>query len=486
MPASEKRHFGAPRILVACASVGAVALSGCAASSTPLSARQKAVQSTNTNVKFKDCADACTGEIDGAKYSIKLPTQWNGTLLLYSHGYRFAQPSPPDFSAERTTAQVSSTDSDGTGTDELSKKLLAAGYALAGSSYKSNGWAVADGVEAGKAVHQKFIDLVGKPNRTYVWGDSLGGLITEVLAENNTDWVDGAAPMCGAVAGPILNFDLALDVETAIKALVDPSFKVADFASADEAAANWKHAAAAMVKAASDVSGGGTAKVLYIAGLVDAPTQTATYDGHDVVSQVKARVEMLLTALAFGTSGRYELEQRVKGNVSDNSQTDYSSRISGEEAGLIALAGGDVATLNSAMAKAPRVTADAGAVQTAESLGDTTGNITVPTITLHTVADPLVIAQNENVLARRALSSGKAGNLIAAYVKAPATYSETDKAPYGAGHCNFTVDQRVGLISALDGWVRSKTIPLPPAMAARIGTGYDYAYDAPDWPAPVK
>ena len=48
-----------------------------------------------------------------------------------------------------------------------------------------NGWAVADGVTAGEALHNKFVELVGKPKRTYVWGDSLGGLITEILAERN-------------------------------------------------------------------------------------------------------------------------------------------------------------------------------------------------------------------------------------------------------------------------------------------------------------
>ncbi|HYU02876.1 MAG TPA: hypothetical protein VEL02_03430, partial [Jatrophihabitantaceae bacterium] len=174
-------------------------LSACAHTSTPLTARERSVQATSTNVPFKNCGQQCTGDIDGAAYSIKVPTQWNGTLLLYSHGYRFAVPAPPDFETPSTNAQVSSTDSDGTGSDPLSQQLLHAGYALAGSAYKSNGWAVADGVKAGQDLHDKFIQLVGKPQRTYVWGDSLGGLITEVLAEKDPQWVDGAAPMCGVV-----------------------------------------------------------------------------------------------------------------------------------------------------------------------------------------------------------------------------------------------------------------------------------------------
>ena len=248
--------------------VAAALLAGCAPTSTPLSARQKSVQSQNTNVPMHQCGTSCTGEIDGSKYSIQLPTRWNGTLLLYSHGYRFASPTPPDNTPVNTAAQISYSDTDGTGTDPLSTILLAQGYALAGSSYKTNGWAVADGVKAGEDLHAKFVSVVGRPLRTYVWGDSLGGLITELLSEKHgSDWVDGAAPMCGAVAGPTLNFDLALDFAYAVKRLIYPQLKLTGYTSAQEAADAWTAAAAAVVKAASDTAGGGTAKIVFIAAI---------------------------------------------------------------------------------------------------------------------------------------------------------------------------------------------------------------------------
>jgi hypothetical protein len=469
-------------VLLAGGVAAAMILSACANTSTPLTARQQAVQSTDTNVTYRDCGSQCTGEIDGAKYSIKLPQRWNGTLLLYSHGYRFAEPAPPDFSAVETNAQVSSTDSDGTGSDALSQQLLAEGYALAGSSYKSNGWAVGDGVTAGSELHSQFVKLVGKPKRTYVWGDSLGGLITEVIAEENPSWVDAAAPMCGAVAGPNYNFDVALDVAYAIKALIDPSLKLTGYTSAQDAANNWKHASAAVVKAASDVAGGGTAKVLFIGSLVDAPTATATYDGHDITSQVKARVEAMLTALAFGTSGRYELEQRVGGNPSTNANADYAKRISPSEATLIATVGGNVNRLEAALANVPRVSADESARQAIEKLGDTTGNISAPTVTMHTEDDPLVLVQNESVLASRTRTAGKSGNLVQLYIGPPTTYSESTKAPYGAGHCNFSNEQRVGLIQVLDRWVRTKAYPVQSGIGDQLGAGYAPLFAPGPWP----
>jgi hypothetical protein len=469
-------------VLLAGATAAALVLTACANSSTPLSSRQKTVQAADQSVKYTPCGNQCTGEIDGAKYAIKLPSKWNGTLLLYSHGYRFATPAPPDFGPVATYPQVSSTDSDGSGSDPLSSKLLSEGYALAGSAYKSNGWAVADGVQAGQQLHDKFVQLVGKPKRTYVWGDSLGGLITELIAEQNGSWVDGSAPMCGALAGPNYNFDAALDVAFAVKALIDPQLKLTGYTDSAEAASYWQQASAAVQKAAADTAGGGTAKILFIASLVDAPTATATYDGHDLVSQVKARVEALLTALAFGTTGRYELEQRVGGDPSDNTKADYDSRIDSSEASLIQLAGGNVATLSKTLDAAPRITADGSARDAIEKLGDTTGALVAPTLTLHTEDDPLVLVQNETVFADRVAAKQQTGRLVQLYIAPPVSYSETAKAPYGAGHCNFSDEQRVGLVTALDNWVRRGVYPTQVGLAPLLGEGLNPAFVPGSWP----
>jgi hypothetical protein len=464
------------------AAAAALALSACASATTGLSSREQSVRSHDTDVSFNNCSAKCQGTTDGAKYSIVLPQKWNGTLLLYSHGYRFAQAGPPDFSAPNTNPQVSTTDGDGSGKDALSQKLLSAGYALAGSSYKSNGWAVADGVAADEALHDTFVQLVGKPKRTYVWGDSLGGLITEIVAEKDSSWVDGAAPMCGAVAGPNLNLDLALDVAFAIKTLIDPSLKITGFTSADDANAAWNEGADALKKAAADPSSGGTGKVLFIASLVDASAKTKTYDGANIESQVKGTVESLLTALAYGTAGRYEIEQRVGGNASDNTKTDYTLRVNEAEAGFVTQVGGVPGLYEDELAKATRVTADETARAAFEKLGDTTGDLKVPTLTMHTEADPLVLVQNETILANRTEQHGASGDLVQLYVKAPDTYDESTGAPYGAGHCNFSDQQRAALVTTLDSWVRDSVYPVP-AGVQDFGPGVDATFTPGPWPA---
>jgi pimeloyl-ACP methyl ester carboxylesterase len=470
-------------VLLSLACIAATVVAACSAhTSTPLTKRQRSVQASDTNVKFKDCAQQCTGTIDGAAYTIKLPKQWNGTLLLWSHGYRQATPWPPDFAPVVTTPEASAGDTDGSGSDPVSQQLLGQGYALAGSAYKSNGWAVADGVKADEDLHTKFVQAVGTPKRTYVWGGSLGGLITEVVSEQNPSWVDGAAPICGVLGGPNLNLDLALDVAYAIKALIDPQLKLTGYTSAADATKNWEHAAAAMQKAAADISGGGTAKALLVAALADAPDKTKTYDGHDLVSQVKARVESALTALAYGTNGRYEIEQRVGGNPSDNTKADYASRISPDEASLITQAGGSVGSLVAKLDSVPRVSADPAARDAFAKLGNTTGDLTVPTLTMHTEDDPLVLVQNERVFAGRVQAHNDNGKLVQLYIAPPATYDETTGAAYGAGHCNFSDKQLLGVVSVLDNWVRKGVYPIPAGVAGQLGEGVDPAYVPAPWP----
>ena len=65
-----------------------------------------------------------------------------------------------------------------------------------------------------------------------------------------------------------------------------------------------------------------------VAAMADAPAQTKTYDGSTIESGVRARAESILTALGYGTFGRYEIEQRVGGNPSTNVEADYSARLS--------------------------------------------------------------------------------------------------------------------------------------------------------------
>jgi pimeloyl-ACP methyl ester carboxylesterase len=436
-------------------------------------------RSLRTDVPFKGCGTvACTGDIDGAAYEIKMPERWNGTLLLYSHGYRFAEPSPPDFDPVVTTPAPAPS-------EEVATALLAEGYALAGSAFASNGWAVQDGVSAGEKLHDFFVAKVAKPDRVYVWGDSLGGLITETLAEKHPNWVTGAAPLCGVLGGTNLNLDLALDAAYAVKTLIYPQLKLTGFASNDEAVKNWQGAFKAISAAGGDVKNG-VPKILMVAALVDSPKQTRTYDGSTIESQVRARAESLLTALGYGTYGRYEIEQRVGGNPSTNEGTDYATRVSDDERTLIeSVSPGATKRLVALLDAGERVPADDAARTKADELGNPTGALTSPTLAIHTTADPLVLAQNETVFADRVESHKATPLLSQAFIGPPETYTEETGAPYGAGHCNFSVEQRVTFIELLDDWARRGIYPTPVTFETELGEAHANVFDPGPWPAEV-
>ena len=68
------------------------------------------------------------------------------------------------------------------------------------------------------------------------------------------------------------------------------------------------------------------------------------------------------------------------------------------------------------------------------------------------------------------------------YIAPPSTFCEQDKAPYGAGHCNFSDGQRLGLLTALDNWVRTSTYPGQGGIGGLIGQGFDPVYLPGPWP----
>jgi hypothetical protein len=446
-----------------------------------------APRSTSTDVSFTACSAAtCTGTLDGAAFEIVMPTTWNGTLLLWSHGIRTPKPLPlyPDEPVQ-TDPEVAP-DSTPADVGEVGQQLLDQGYALAGSAFASNGWAVDDGVAADEALYKYFVDNVGTPDRTLVWGKSLGGLVTALVAEKDgSTWVDGAAPMCGVLAGGNANLDLALDTTYGIRQLLEPSLKLTDYTSWGDAQRNWQLAYNSILAAGKDTKRGVPA-IVFLAALADAQKQTKTFDGATIVSQVKAYAEALVNAATYGTFFRYDIEQRLGGDPSENTTSDYAARISDSERSLIDTIGGP-GTTDRLLAKmvGQRVSAD-DAARTAFASSTPTGAIQDPTITVHTKADPLVIAQNETVYADLVAQTSTATNdLVQAFTVAPDSYPEDPGAPYGAGHCNFTPQTYVGTVQLLDNWVRQDIYPGPAAFEQAWGpdSGYSQIYRPGPWPA---
>jgi dienelactone hydrolase len=417
----------------------------------------------------------CSGTLDGTAYQVRLPKRWNGTLLIWSHGYRQPEPAPPDFAPVETAAEAAPTDA-------VARTLLDEGYALAGSAYATNGWAVDDGVKAANGLYSWFVTHEAKPARTYVWGVSLGGLITETLAEH-APWVTAAAPLCGVLAGANQTLDLALDGAFALKVLLDPALKLTGYGSFQEGVDAWTGAERAVAKAAGSGSNEQLAKLVLVAALVHPSAKTAAQDGSTTTSQLTAEATSMLTGLGYGTFDRWEFEQRVGGNPSSNVGVNYASRVSAGDRALIdGLAPGRFDAWVAQLASAPRVSADPAARTKADALGNPTGDLRVPTVTMHTEFDDTVPVFEETVFAQRVHDSRtRRYDAYQLYTAPPPTYTA---APYGAGHCNFTANEFTGAVTVLDQWVRTGAYPWSAQTTADIGspTGLDLSYSPPPWP----
>ncbi len=145
-------------------------------------------------------ATALWGVHTGAGYRIEVPGNWNGDLVVWAHGFR------------------------GTGLEltvdnhPLRPLLISLGYAWAASSYSRNDYDVATGVQDTHALVKRFNGLVGKPNKVYMTGASMGGHITAVSIEQYGNTYDAALPICG-VLGDYALFDYFLDFNAAAQQL---------------------------------------------------------------------------------------------------------------------------------------------------------------------------------------------------------------------------------------------------------------------------
>ena len=154
-----------------------------------------------------------TGSIDGAAYRIEVPERWNGTLVLYSHGYY--PPGFPSFGLPVTNRPPDRS--------ETEAWLLEHGYALAASQFKEGGtgYQIESALQDQTALLDHFSDAVGRPRRTVATGQSLGATIAVLLAERNPGRFDGVATMCGGY-DPQGMFNAVLDMNFAIKTLLAP------------------------------------------------------------------------------------------------------------------------------------------------------------------------------------------------------------------------------------------------------------------------
>jgi pimeloyl-ACP methyl ester carboxylesterase len=365
---------------------------------------------------------------DGATYLIEVPANWNGTLFLYSHGYVVpGSPNPAQDVGDPFTRFF----------------MLSSGYALAGSSYATTGWAIHEALPDQIALLDLFKRVVGHPHRTIAWGHSLGGIITAGLIQRHPERFDAALPMCGVLSGGVATWNTALDSEFAFKTLLAPGtgLQVVNIANP---VANLD--LAEEVLALAQATPQGRARIALAGALANlpgwftplspepAPTDFAGQETNQFLWDQ-------LVDFPFVFAFRAELEARAQGNVSWNTGVDYRKQLNRsigreqvralyQQAGLDLNA--DLKTLNDAT----RISADPEAVHYLERNIIFDGDIHIPVLTMHTKGDGLVVVQNESAYKQVVDEAGNGVFLRRTFV---------DR----AGHCAFTPAETIAAVQTL-------------------------------------
>jgi pimeloyl-ACP methyl ester carboxylesterase len=369
-----------------------------------------------------------TGEFrDHATYVIEVPTNWNGTLFLYSHGYVF--PGDPNPATD-------------TGDVLVRSYLLSRHYALAGSSYPSTGWAVQNALRDQITVLNTFDRLVSHPIRTIAWGHSMGGLITAGLVQKYLARFSGAVSLCGVLAGSVGVWNQWLDSAFAFNTLLaSGQLQVVNITDPQ---ANFLNAATVLNNAQATPEG--RARIALVAALVDSPgwiepllpqpnpTDYATLEANQQVSL--GGFDFLLYFYL-----RAELENRASGNPSWNTGVDYGKQLkrSGDYAEVQALyeqAGLSLETDIEALDGATRIAADPAAVNYLSQNIIFDGNIRVPILTVQGIGDDVANVQNERAYADVVRKAGNSSFL-------------REVAVHRAAHCFFTSAETIATLQTL-------------------------------------
>ena len=386
---------------------------------------------------------------DGGQWIADVPTNWNGTLLLYSHGFG------PPVAADAPDANTK-------------QALLDRGYAMAGSSYDPSGswWAL------NSALNDQFQTLSAvkallphAPAHVFAFGTSMGGLISSLEDEHSNGRLQAALTTCGIVAGGIQLGNYQLDGEYAMTQLINPqheSIRLVNFdpggAGVGEGLATGKQLDGLADQAQQTPAG--RARLALAMSLMNvstwAPGQTMPapndYNGQE---QQQYQVEFaksgpptgIQTTMDFVEFGRPWIEQAAGGNPSWTKDVNFfwllaRSPYAPEIISLYHQAGLNLWADLAQLTHNANIKADPAAVRSLEQSSVPTGRLQVPELDMHTISDQLVPVQQENYYRHTVAFARRSDLLRQAFVQRQL-------------HCNFTPSELVAGVQAVQQRVRT-------------------------------
>jgi hypothetical protein len=390
-----------------------------------------------------------SGELHGAPYRIRVPEVWNGTLLIFAHGYRDKADHP---------GEIDNRNADVAPNALLEAPLLAQGYALAGSAYKDNGWAVGDAILDVKNLAVFFRENVAQPQRTIIVAASLGTFVGFKSMEQFGGIYDGALCLCGVGAGATRLWDSGVPLYLGYDVVfgIPPSW-----GTVGEVRNDIDFDTEVLAKLAPELSNIANFPKFEFLRLVaknpgrgiTPPPPPAFFPGWAV------------TDFFFITEARAELQRRAGGPIVQNLDQHYE--LTAAEKAYLAGIGLPTPVVDAWLAQMNarrNIEAEQSARNYVRNNTEFNGKIRNPILTMHTIIDPLLVVANESAYAETNASAGKEELLFQTFTT-------------GVGHCNFTPTQVLTAIGSIDLWVRTGVRPTNAQFPN--GLGFNQAFVPP-------
>lgn len=360
----------------------------------------------------------------GGFYWTAIPADWNGTLIVHSHGGpRTATPRADDPLEDLERFSMTVHD----------------GYAWTGATYRRGGYGVRMAAEDTDDVRQVFWDAFGRPQRTILHGQSWGANVAAKAAElyardaeGQVLW-DGVVLSSGVLAGGTEAYRFRADLRA-----VYQYYCQNHPAPEEEQYPVWQGLPLGTRLTRAELA----ERVKTCTGVGLPQTERSAEQKQrlaDILNVVGIGEQQLVSHLAWGTFLFQDLVQRrLDGlNPFDNSQTVYQGSH-------------DDAALNAGV---ERFAANPSAVARLAYDADLTGLIVAPTVTIHGKYDPTAFVWHQAAYRERVASAGRSDLLVQTYTNE-------------AEHSALSPPEYVAVFRALSQWIDRGDKPDAGSIAA--------------------
>ncbi len=396
-----------------------------------------------------------SGELDGIPYHIVVPANWNATLLVYAYGYAEAYMPPPLAPLPSDAATL------------LGKGFALAGIHAAGAvplpgAATVAGYNMKQRLQNTAALTAAFREMVGVPQRTIVWGKSMGGLATLGLIEKFPGLYDGAVALCAPGVGTPRMFDQKLDIILSYAAIFGWNDQ---WGTPGDLRPDLNFMTEVVPHVQQQLTPDKLWKWEFFRLVNRIPADTSFY---------APPMPFLFQTLWLAFVPQPDLNLRAGGRVAQNIGRVYT--LAGNDRLYLQNTFGVTTTTIDALLAAMNAQAiygaDINARNYAEHYYEPTGRITRPVLTLHTTGDAAVIPNNESAYRTAVEQQGKSDLLLQQFSTGNGVANT---------HCTFTPAQYLAGIDAMMSWLDTGTRP-DPSVFFPASSGFDPSYVPAPWP----